>query len=100
MSDSNRMYRVRKDGRIPLGPKPASKADAWRVLTPQAKAKLLELRQGGAKDMGGTPGEAPYWKSQEYGEPLAHIDARNYIAKAMRQFRSQLPSIMDAWLRS
>ncbi len=86
--------------RIPLGPKPSTPADAWRVLTPEAKAKLQELRNSGRTDLGGTPGQAPYWASQEYGEPLAHIEARHYIQQAMRAFNAQLPELLSAWLRS
>ncbi len=84
--------------RIPLGPKPSTPADAWRVLTPEAKAKLQELRASGL--YGGTPGQAPYWVSQEYGEPLANIEARNYIQQAMWAFNAQLPELLSAWLRS
>ncbi len=84
--------------RIPLGPKPATRADAWRVLTPEAKMKLQELRASGL--YGGTPGQAPYWEPQEYGEPLAHIEARHYIRQAMRAFNAQLPALLSAWLRS
>jgi len=47
----------RNDNRIPLGPKPDNPADAWRVLTPQAKQALQQKRT--EKQFGGTPGQAP-----------------------------------------
>ncbi len=84
--------------RIPLGPKPADERDAWRVLTPEAKQKLQELRNSG--QFGGTPNQAPYWLSQERGNPLANIEAREFVKKAMADLRAALPYVLNDWLGS
>ncbi len=89
-----------RQGRIPLGPKPADTRDAWRVLTPEAKQALQELRNSGRHDMGGTPQQAPYWLSQEQGNDLAHIEARRFVQRAIADLRAALPYILDDWLRS
>ncbi len=85
--------------RIPLGQKPSDKANAWRALSTQAKLELMGLRQSGNAEMGGTPGQAPYWAAQEYGEPLAHIDALHYIQNSLDAFNKQAPGILARWLR-
>ncbi len=85
---------------IPLGRKPADKRDAWHALTPQAKMKLLELRQGGRAEMGGTPGQAPYWASQEFGNEFAHIEARHYIAESLKAWRGMRSRLIAEFFKA
>ncbi len=61
--------------------------------------KLLELRQGGATEMGGTPGEAPYWLSQEAGNAFAHIEARHYIQESLKAWHSMRQAILAEYFR-
>ncbi len=85
------------DSRINLGRKPASKAEAWTALTPEAKQALFELRKT-HPEMGGTPGQAPYWWSQEYGNKAASIEARHYIEAALVAWRGRIRDLFREYL--
>ncbi|MFA4987966.1 MAG: hypothetical protein WC712_15410 [Candidatus Brocadiia bacterium] len=89
------------DEYIPIGPKPFTNADAWRALHPKAKAKLKEMRQQGYGPLsafGGTPGRAPYWMSQEAGNPAAAIEAQHYLQSSILEFRSEIRRVVRAYL--
>lgn len=78
---------------IPIGPKPTSKAEAWWALSRQAKDLLAQERESGR--FGGTPGLAPYWKSQDIGEVKAYITGKFYIEKAKERWRPMVhPAVM------
>ncbi len=98
MAKKTKYTKTHASGMIPLGPKPADKRDAWRALTPEAKEALTKMRARG--EFGGTPSKVPYWVSQEYGEPGAHVEARHYIANSLDALWGQLPGLVDDWLRS
>ncbi len=83
---------------IYLGRKPADQRDAWRALTPEAKEALFNLRWSDDEEMGATPGRVPYWVSQEYGEPAAHVEARHFISLSLEAWRARLPMLIDRWL--
>ena len=83
---------------IPIGRPPRRKSEAWWVLSQQAKAKLKEMRAAGL--FGGTPGKAPYYYSQEEGNPKAEIEPRHYIERALDMWRAEIPKIVNEWLRS
>lgn len=84
---------------IPIGRKPKGKPDAWRALSKEAKRILADMRQTMGV-YGGTPGKAPYWKSQEEGNPAALIDAQHYIQRSLESWRAEIPMIVREWLRS
>ncbi len=84
--------------RINLGAKPGDKSGAWAALSHDAKLALKAYRQ--AKRFGGTPNQAPYWAVQEYGEPLAQVEAVHYISQSLGEWRSNLmPGILARWIR-
>ncbi len=88
-----------EDRRINLGKRPANKAEAWRALSPEAKQALFDLRQGGNTDMGGTPGQSPYWWSQDKGNPFAMIEARHFIEAAVDAWRDRREDIVEESLK-
>ncbi len=84
-------------GYIPVGAPPEDPAHAWWALSRAAKAKLAELRATG--EYGGTPGRAPYWLSQDQGNPAAAIEAQHYIGLALDAWRSQVELLLADYLR-
>lgn len=78
-----------------LGKKPPDKSQAWRYLSGKAKKILAEERAKG--HFGGTPTMAPYWLSQDQGNPEAAIEPLQYLRKAMKQFDSTLSAKVDAF---
>ena len=84
-------------GVVPIGPKPESKELAWWSLTEEAKTLLFTERQSGR--FGGTPGQAPYWLSQEAGNAAAAIEPLHYIENAMSIWDVDAQGIIDAYLR-
>ena len=81
----------------------ATKAAAWWNLTPNQKVALQRRRLGG--EFGGEGaagvGKAPYFWSQEYGNPAAQIKAQRFASRAWNNFYARAHDIlMDAVDRS
>ncbi len=91
--------RRKEDPRIPLGRKPGSPAEAWWKLSRAARTRLKDYRGSGMSEFGGSPGSAPYWAVQEYGEPMAKIEAKHYIANALEMWRKDVAVLVRNWLR-
>ncbi len=87
------------DSRINLGRKPADRSEAWWALTPQAKRRLMELRGQGHVEMGATGERAPYWWSQEYGNAMAKIEAKQFVRNALRAWRMQLNLTIERYYK-
>lgn len=78
------------------GRAPASSEFAWWKLTPKQKAVLQQKRLSG--DYGGETaasiGYAPYFWSQEYGNPAANITAQHFAEEAWNRFRRRAKDVL------
>jgi hypothetical protein len=83
--------------KIFLGHKPVNKADAWWALPREAKQALAEYRAGGK--FGGTPGQAPYWWSVNYGLESANIVGRHFLESASQMWKPQATRIVRRWIK-
>lgn len=86
-------------GRLWIGRKPPDPSLSWWFLSRPAKAKLLELRLEGHPEMGGTPGQAPYWHIQEEGNTWSAVRGLFYLARAVQAWRPGGTSRFQSWLR-
>lgn len=82
------------------GPKPKHKEEAWWLLPSHLRALLQKKRQEGMFG-GGTgyaAGRAPYFWSQEWGNPGALIKAQGFAREAMATFEPRFRDIMTEGL--
>lgn len=81
---------------VPIGPKPLNPQEAWWYLSPQAKQLLQIKRMGG--QFGGVPGTAPYWWTQDQGNPAVRIEATRFIARSLEEWRPEADQMISDWL--
>lgn len=82
---------------IPIGRRPLRPSEAWWALSLAARKKLAEERQKGR--FGGKPGQAPYWHSQEVGEPGAEIKPLRFIEQGFAEFAATAKVQVSEFLR-
>lgn len=73
-----------------------TKPEAWWNLTPNQKVALQKRRLGG--EFGGEGaagvGRAPYFWSQEYGNPAAQIKAQGFATRAWSNFLARAHDVL------
>lgn len=74
----------------------AGKAAAWWNLTPNQKVALQQRRLGGEYGGESAAGvsRAPYFWSQEHGNPAAQIKAQKFAERAWSTFKARGLSVL------